>query len=183
MSTKTKKTITSTKTKASKEKKTEQGNRKTKKHMLTPKDVAEYFLRLTEPEVGDTLSNLKVQKLLYYAQGFSLALYNKPLFEDDFHAWMYGPAIPSLYDLYKQYGSDAIPEPEKFNVNKYSKKEQELLNEIHWVYGQYSAWKLRDLIYKERPYKETGPNEIISKKLLKEYFLTQIKDEHKKKKK
>lgn len=147
--------------------------------MLTPKDVAEFFLKLSNPEEGDAISNLKIQKLVYYAQGFSLALYNKPLFEEDIVAWMHGPVVESLYHLYKQYGTGAIPEPEKFDINKYSKEEQELLKDVYWVYGQYSAWKLRNLTHEDRPYKETEPNQIITKELLKEYFLTQIKDEYK----
>ena len=44
-------------------------------------DVAEYFLSKTDEEAGDVISNLKLQKLVYYAQGFSLAVNDEPLFD------------------------------------------------------------------------------------------------------
>lgn len=53
--------------------------------MLTCFDVAKYFLSLcNDEESGDLISNLKIQKLVYYAQGFSLAINNKPLFKEKF---------------------------------------------------------------------------------------------------
>lgn len=57
-------------------------------------DVAKYFLFLARNrEAGDTISNLKIQKMLYYAQGYSLALFNKPLFDDRIEAWKHGPVV------------------------------------------------------------------------------------------
>jgi len=57
---------------------------------------------------SDFISNLKLQKLLYYAQGIHLALYGKPLFNDPIEAWQYGPVVDSVYQTYKTNGSDAI---------------------------------------------------------------------------
>jgi uncharacterized phage-associated protein len=50
--------------------------------MLQARDVARYFLAKSEPEAGDTISNLKLQKLCYYAQGFHLAVFGEALFGD-----------------------------------------------------------------------------------------------------
>src|SRR5260363_307462 len=61
--------------------------------MVSVFDVANYFLTLVEEEVGDALSNLKIQKLVYYAQGFHLALFSRPLFENAIEAWTHGPVI------------------------------------------------------------------------------------------
>ena len=47
--------------------------------MLTCFDVAEYFLAKTDEDAGDAISNLKLQKLVYYAQGCCLAMYGRPL--------------------------------------------------------------------------------------------------------
>ena len=49
--------------------------------MVSVHDVARYFLSLADDEAGDLLSNLKLQKLCYYAQGFRLALSGKPLYQ------------------------------------------------------------------------------------------------------
>lgn len=142
--------------------------------MVTAKDVSDFFLQLSEPEVGDILSNLKIQKLVYYAQGLSLALNNKPLFEDEILAWEHGPVVENLYHQYKEYGANPIPLPQDFDINKFSPEEIELLKEVYDVYGQFSAWKLRNMTHAERPWLETQRNNIITKDLLKEYFLTQI---------
>ena len=64
-------------------------------------DVARYFLAQSDDDAGDIISNLKLQKLLYYAQGVTLALTGKPLFSDPIEAWQHGPVVPSVYRLYK----------------------------------------------------------------------------------
>ena len=50
-------------------------------------DVAQYFLAQMDEDAGDLISNLKLQKLVYYAQGFALALYGRPLFPERIEAW------------------------------------------------------------------------------------------------
>lgn len=64
-------------------------------------DVAKYFLSLQGNDAGDAISNMKLQKLLYYAQGFALALLDKPLFDEDFEAWAHGPVLRCIYNKYK----------------------------------------------------------------------------------
>ena len=58
--------------------------------------VAEYIL-----EREGAISTMKLQKLLYFAQGWSLAITNEPLFEDDFEAWSSGPVLPALVALHR----------------------------------------------------------------------------------
>ena len=77
--------------------------------MHTAFSVAKYFLFLSDEEAGDTISNLKLQKLLYYAQGFHLALNDSPLFAESIEAWTHGPVVPVVYQLYKHAGASAIP--------------------------------------------------------------------------
>ena len=149
--------------------------------MLTCFDVANYFLSLANEENGDLISNLKIQKLVYYAQGFSLAIHNKPLFKEDIQAWPHGPVIPKLYDKYKSYGSGALPTTNlNIDFSKYSSNTIELLDEIYDMYGQFSAWKLRNMTHEEMPWLSTfenGKSNKITHKKLTEYFLTQIEDD------
>ncbi|WP_236851740.1 Panacea domain-containing protein [Candidatus Sodalis pierantonius] len=99
------------------------------------------------------MSNLKLQKLVYYAQGFSLALLNRPLFNEEIEAWMHGPVVPELYRKYKDFKNQALPLPENdIDFSKFSEDEKELLDEVYRVYGQYSAWKLRDMTHSEPPW-------------------------------
>jgi uncharacterized phage-associated protein len=120
--------------------------------MTSVYEVAKYFLTLGDEEAGDLLSNLKLQKLCYYAQGFHLALFEKPLFNDRIEAWTHGPVVPDLYHAYKQHGSGAIPMPQGFAIDAIDKDVRELLDEVYDVYGQYSAWKLRNMTHDEAPW-------------------------------
>ncbi|WKM72881.1 DUF4065 domain-containing protein [Klebsiella oxytoca] len=123
--------------------------------MLTCFDVADYFLSRCDEESGDTISNLKLQKLVYYAQGFSLVLLEKPLFGEKIEAWMHGPVVPDLYRHFRQYGNCALPTPEQLDLSKYTEEEIELLDEVYKVYGQFSAWKLRNMTHEELPWRQT----------------------------
>ena len=62
----------------------------------TAEQVAEYFLLLVDDDAGDVMTNLRLQKLVYYAQAWRLAILDEALFEDDFEAWVHGIAsMPS----------------------------------------------------------------------------------------
>lgn len=54
------------------------------------------------------VTNLKLQKLVYFVQGFALAELGHPLFRDEIQAWTYGPVIPDLYRRLKHYGAEVI---------------------------------------------------------------------------
>lgn len=114
-------------------------------------DVAKFFLAQSNEEAGDLVSNLKLQKLVYYAQGFHLAVYDEPLFTDSIEAWTHGPVVPNVYHHYKQFGSGSIPAPIDFNLEAFSPEQVELLNEVQQIYGQYSAWRLREMTHEEAP--------------------------------
>lgn len=131
-------------------------------------EIAEAFLKLSRPEVGDAITNLKLQKLLYYAQGFYIALYKKPLFKEDLLRWEHGPVVREIYDLYSGYGNTLIPIPEK-RVGL-SIREKSLIENIWKIYGQFSAWRLRDMTHNEMPWKTTQPNAVISHQKLNEFF-------------
>lgn len=59
-----------------------------------------YLLAKMDEESGDVMTLPVLQKLLYYSQGFSLAMTGKPLFEEDFEVWQMGPVIPALFEKY-----------------------------------------------------------------------------------
>lgn len=140
--------------------------------MASASNVAKYFLTLSEPDVGDSVSNLKLQKLVYYAQGFHLALYDKPLFDDPIVAWEHGPVVESLYHTYKDNGSLGITVPTDFDGSVLSESERELLDEVWDVYGQYSAWRLREMTHEEPPWKQTLRSGTISHDSMRRYFKT-----------
>lgn len=70
--------------------------------------VANTFIRrMKENRLAD-LTPMKLQKLLYFAQGWHLEHYRVPLIDDFFARWTYGPVIPSLYHDFKEYGAGQI---------------------------------------------------------------------------
>jgi uncharacterized phage-associated protein len=134
-------------------------------------DVAKVFLSLTDPDVGEIISNLKLQKLVYYAQGFHLAITGVRLFEDDIVAWEHGPVVESLYHTYKDFGASAIPLPEEFDMDAlFSKVQIDLLREVYEVYGQFSAWKLRNMTHSEAPWADTPRKGVINLSLMQTFF-------------
>lgn len=144
--------------------------------MPTAHDVANYFMTKIDPEEGESITNLKMQKLLYYAQGFHLALHDEPLFGERIEAWRYGPVVPAVYHELKSHGDSALPAaPQNFNPNIFSSDQREMLDEVFEVYGQFSAWKLRDLTHEEKPWKDAEANAgVITNDSLRDYFLTQL---------
>lgn len=143
--------------------------------MLSAHDVARYFLALTDQDESESISHLKLQKLCYYAQGFHLALYGDALFPEEIEAWQHGPVVPKLWYVYQNYGSGQIPKPDDLDFEIYDSDQRELLNEVYEIYGQFSAWKLRNMTHDEPPWAEAwakGPNTPISHESMKEYFNT-----------
>jgi len=142
---------------------------------MTAIEVAKYFLR---KQVGgeNEITNMKLQKLLYYGQGFHLALRGKPLFEDEIERWDLGPVVPNVYHYYKNSGGKPIEPPKTFDASLYPGDTGKLLDDVYKVYGQFSAWRLSDMTHSEPPWKNTAPNSVISHSALRVYFRTRIKD-------
>ena len=124
--------------------------------------------------MGDIISHLKLQKLLYYCQGFYLAIYDKPLFPERIEHWAHGPVVPDVYHKYSHHGDSAIPMPDDLVTSEFTKEHKDIMADVYKYYGQYSAWALRDMTHKEPPWLNTAPNEEITKEQLSMYFKTQI---------
>lgn len=140
-------------------------------------DIAKKIIAKTDDEHGDTISNLKLQKMLYYMQGFHLAFFDTPLFDDDIVAWQYGPVIPIVYKEYKRYDSKAIKVPDTMEgILILEKEEEDVFNQVYNVYGQYTAVALMNMTHSEDPWISSGGmNCVISKDSLRDFFITKIK--------
>ena len=75
--------------------------------MLSTTPIVNEFLDLASE---DKITNLKLVKLCYIAQGLSLALLDKPLFSEPIEAWQYGPVVPSVYHEFKHFRDQPITE-------------------------------------------------------------------------
>jgi uncharacterized phage-associated protein len=139
--------------------------------MLSCYDVAGYFLAQQDEESEDSISNLKLQKLCYYAQGFNLAMHGEPLFPQEIRAWKHGPVVPELYHKYKGLGL-CLAAPEGIDFSKFDADARELMDEVYTVYGQFSAWKLRNMTHAEPPWQKTEQDEVIPHNVMADYFKT-----------
>ena len=135
-------------------------------------DIANKIISKTDLEHGDTISNLKLQKMLYYQQGFHLAYFGTPLFDEDIVAWQYGPVVPSVYKEYKSFESNSISTSEE--GISLSDDEEELFNNVYEEYNQFSAVALMKMTHEESPWKATEINSVISRDKMAAFFKTQI---------
>lgn len=143
--------------------------------MLDLFDVANHFLAKQDDESGESITNLKLQKLCYYAQGFHLAIYDEPLFSDKIEAWQHGPVIRRLWQEYKGEGRKPLPVPKNGAPCIPDDEISDFLDEVYDVYGQYSAWKLREMTHSEPTWQETPKGTgVISHKSMKDYFATLV---------
>lgn len=140
--------------------------------MKSAKTIAKAFLCLSDPSVGDVVTNLKLQKLLYYAQGFNLAIHGKPLFKEEVLAWEHGPVVREVYNEYRDNSSTPIQV--MTCPSTLTKQERELVENVWNVYGQFSAWKLRDMTHNETPWQNTTRNNVINHSAMKSYFKTLV---------
>ena len=154
------------------------------KSKLKALDVAQYFIYLANQE-NKSITNKKLQKLVYYAQAWSLALNNKKLFSEHIEAWVHGPAIRTLYVQYKNFGFGPIEEEVKdTSINKITGKNKELLNEVWGAYGKLDAGYLEMLTHSERPWQEAreglqsheNSENTISIKTMKSYYSERLKE-------
>ena len=119
----------------------------------SPKAVANYFLERGF-ENGEPIDPMKLQKLVYYAHGWSLAINRVPLIDETVEAWPYGPVIPTVYHAFKIYGNRPI-DSLAFEVRKgqmtyprvpgWDAATQRVLDRVWEVYGGHSGIELSEL--------------------------------------
>lgn len=109
--------------------------------MITILDAAKYFVHLSYSESRASLTPLKLQKILYFAQGWSFVWDNKPLFAETFEAWQYGPVNPKIYNYFKKYGRNEIPKKEEI-LYVTDVESKETMEAVWNNYGDYNAFEL-----------------------------------------
>ena len=123
--------------------------------MIDCLNAARYFIiRAYEDGIEAEMTNMKVQKLLYYAQSLHLALYNEPLFTEEIQAWRYGPVCPPAYRFYCDFEAQQLPIPPKESLSDFPSEKKELLEEIWEYFGGYHAYRLSDMTHGEFPWKK-----------------------------
>ena len=130
----------------------------------------------------EALTQLKVMKLLYYAQGVSLAVYDKVLFPEKILAWRYGPAVQEVYDVYKgsreivDSTSNGMSDTEIGDYQEVNSDQEAalILNAVVDEYGDMSAIELMNQTHGEAPWLETTQSQEIDVNLIKDFFVKEI---------
>lgn len=140
----------------------------------TPQDVAAYLIDLSN-EIGEPLTNMKLQKLLYYTYAWFAVEKNKPLFEETIKALKYGPVVMSIYEEYKSCGADVIKDKKSGNPNNLDEFTKLLTEDVFQIYGDKTAIDLMRLTHSEAPWRDTfrpdaGVTEIPFKKI-RDYYV------------
>lgn len=153
----------------------------TNQKAVSAKDVARYFI-LKSQDFRDVsgITNLHLQKLLFYAQAEFYQQESKPLFKEAIEAWRYGPVVKVVYDWLKHCGGYPIID---FDIDNSDRQEldkdiESFLNKIWHKYYKYSTWILSEKIHQgdsvwSKIYKDgEGVRQVIPNNCLKEAILT-----------
>ena len=153
--------------------------------MHTSNQISDWVLSKTNTDAGDTISPLKLQKLLYYCQAWHLTIIGKELFSEDIEAWAHGPVVPSQYARFAHISrTDRIDISQlELSPAKLSDKALHLLNEVINIYGEHSASYLEALTHQETPWIQARKGvkswerstEVISHKSMVKYY-SQLKN-------
>jgi uncharacterized phage-associated protein len=140
-------------------------------------DVAYAFVQKGIIE-SNFVTQMKLQKILYFAHGLHLAQYHAPLIKETFQAWKFGPVIPRIYHTYKLYGSMPITNTDiAYLVDRPAPHFNDEANEIievtwktlknidgiklsQWTHQDDSPWKKH---YEEQVLSKEIPNEEIER--------------------
>jgi uncharacterized phage-associated protein len=153
--------------------------------MVSAMNVANYFLQKANNE-GDLLTNLKIQKLLYYAQAWYLVNFKSSLFGENIIAWNLGPVVQEIYDEFKKFGASPIIYKEtNTEANFFTVEQKEFLDEFYDIFIKFSAHELVNMSHNELPWKDAikSSNKIISTDSIKKYYTELLNDDNKKSKK
>jgi uncharacterized phage-associated protein len=147
------------------------------KELTTARQVSDYFIVVSH-EVGDPISNLKLQKLLYYAQAWFLAFYDKPLFDENIEAWVHGPVVPPVYGQLKVSGLAWQPIMWAPDKPVFPESIEEHLIEVMERYGRFNAYQLELLTHSENPWRDARKgipsdeysNAIIPREAMRDFY-------------
>lgn len=120
----------------------------------TASGIAKYIIASFQKK--QEISNLKLQKLLYYAQAWHLVLYDAALFDDKIEAWVHGPVVASVFREYREFGWKPLSVTEVCRISSVDVVSH--LKEVIRVYGKFDAVMLERMTHREAPWRDARGN-------------------------
>jgi uncharacterized phage-associated protein len=135
-------------------------------------------LYICQEMIDSDITNLKLQKLLYYVQGHYIATFNQKMFCSQIVNWSYGPIIEKVYYDFQEFESNTIVpkvlDNDNYCCDNLSSQDKKFLDKVIDYYNQFSPWKLRNMTHDENnldnPWIKTEKGEEITFELMKKYF-------------
>ncbi len=131
--------------------------------------LSNYIISLFEEQKA-LVTNLKLQKVLYYIQGYSYRNFGKAAFSDEIYNWQYGPVVPAVYYEYNDNGAAPLKSQRFFDDCAISDCEKKLIASIVEKCVTIPTSKLVSMTHSENPWKNSGSGNIISKNSIEIYF-------------
>ncbi|MEZ0180378.1 Panacea domain-containing protein ['Camptotheca acuminata' phytoplasma] len=144
-------------------------------------DVTNYLIRQIYT-CQCQITNMKINKLLYYIQGYYVAKYDKFLFEEPIEAWMFGPVIPHIYGEFFEFVDKPIDKDyicQGATNNEITQEAKDIIEQVIQKYANLDAYKLSVQTHKESPWQQAynprkkWKNNIITLQSLKDFFKNQ----------
>jgi uncharacterized phage-associated protein len=142
------------------------------------RDVANFFLAVEKHGKQERITHLKLQKLVYYAQGTALVRHKKTLFNEEIQAWPHGPVCPDLYKCFRHTRElSDLRDIERENVMKLFSKNTDpcqVLTDVWHAFGKYTGSMLENMTHQETPWLEAirkGKNTVITTEAMYKYFV------------
>ena len=136
-------------------------------------EVANYIIEY-EHSKDRLISNLKLQKLLYFVQAQFFIEYGEPCFRDKIEAWSFGPVVPDVYHTYKIYGSLDITKPEDdMNIDNISDEHKETINSVLQTFSDTPVYEMVDITHHQTPWvraKRNPFNNEITSESIQQFF-------------
>lgn len=146
------------------------------------KEIADYVIYLaSQKTIGDGgekegITNLKLQKILYFIEAYYLSVKGKSAFVDDILAWEYGPVVPDIYHRFKHYENKPIFSEEGYTCSL-PNEDKKIIQEVWTTFDKFSAGRLVEITHNHEPWikayerrKSGDGSDVISKKEMKEYY-------------
>jgi uncharacterized phage-associated protein len=144
--------------------------------MISAIDLSNYVISEAN-KLKKPLSNLKLQKILYYIQGRYMALNNEPMFPEEIEAWPYGPVVRDVYVKYVSCGALNLRPDPQVSFPLFTDEEKSCVDSVLKDKIDCSASSLVKATHRERPWLDhvnevnKGLKPVISKASIKEFFL------------
>ena len=111
-------------------------------------DVAQFIFEEYKKQAGKAVDEMKLHKLLYFAQRENIAITGEPLFQETFQGWKYGPVSPAVRENFTKDGIYA-------KTNEIAAESAYILRNVILEYGALASWKLSEMSHKEISWKNS----------------------------